>query len=75
MTEPLACRRCGCMAVRWMQTKAGKWYLAGRVFEPGLEAGYARAMAKVPHKCSTHEAIHAKAVEEHAARFYAGAAR
>lgn len=74
MTSPLRCKRCGCPSVRWMQTRAGKWYLAARVFEADNGA-YAGAMSKVPHKCSTHTAVHSVAVEEHQAAYYAGLAR
>ncbi len=64
----LRCKRCGCPSVRWMQTRAGKWYLAVRVFD-AINPAYAGAMVKVPHKCDAH-ARHSIELEEHQAGFY-----
>jgi hypothetical protein len=66
---PLSCHRCGCLAVRWMQTRAGKWYLANRDFEPTNPA-YAAATARVPHKCANHTR-HSIESEQHSANYYA----
>lgn len=76
-SKPLSCRRCGCYAVRWAQTNAGRWYMAIRVFDatPEARAWLRGGGARRPHKCSTHELVHNAELEAREAAFYAKRAR
>jgi hypothetical protein len=69
---PLQCKRCGCYAVQWAQTNAGKWYLVIRIFDatPESRAWLRGGGARRPHSCATH-ARHDAASEQHQAEYYA----
>lgn len=68
--SPLSCNRCGCFAVSWRQTKAGKWYLGRESLSDTMDSAsraYARQAGKAPHNCSTHKSSHDAEYEARAA--------
>jgi hypothetical protein len=69
-THLLRCKRCGCYAVAWKQTKTGKWYLSCKTFSPvgDLPASYFAKMDRRPHVCSMHD-HHSEGAERHDATY------
>jgi len=60
------CNRCGCLAVAWRNTKAGKWYLAISTTpdsSPETKAYFRGGAGRRPHTCDTHTNHHSDRME------------